>query len=68
MAHQVLMPKWGLTMKTGKIARWLVAEGASLEAGQPLLEVETDKITNVWNPRLVVFCSRSLPRRARLSR
>lgn len=47
MAHQVLMPKWGLTMKTGKIARWLVAEGASLEAGQPLLEVETDKITNV---------------------
>ena len=34
-------------MKTGKIARWLVAEGASLEAGQPLLEVETDKITNV---------------------
>jgi pyruvate dehydrogenase E2 component (dihydrolipoamide acetyltransferase) len=47
MAHQVLMPKWGLTMKTGKIARWLAAEGDSIQAGQPLLEVETDKITNV---------------------
>ncbi|WP_428561212.1 MAG: dihydrolipoamide acetyltransferase family protein [Solidesulfovibrio sp. DCME] len=47
MAHQVLMPKWGLTMKTGKIARWLAAEGDTVQAGQPLLEVETDKITNV---------------------
>lgn len=41
------MPKWGLTMKTGKIARWLVAEGGAVAVGQPLLEVETDKITNV---------------------
>lgn len=46
MAVEVLMPKWGLTMKTGKIARWHVAEGDSITAGQPLLEVETDKITN----------------------
>ena len=47
MAYEVLMPKWGLTMKTGKVARWLVAEGGAIETGQPLLEVETDKITNV---------------------
>lgn len=47
MAYEVQMPKWGLTMKTGKIARWLVAEGGAVAAGQPLLEVETDKITNV---------------------
>ncbi len=47
MAYEVLMPKWGLTMKTGKIARWLVDEGAAVNTGQPLLEVETDKITNV---------------------
>ncbi len=47
MAYEVIMPKWGLTMKTGKIARWLVEEGASISSGQPLLEVETDKITNV---------------------
>ncbi|MFC4678900.1 dihydrolipoamide acetyltransferase family protein [Desulfovibrio legallii] len=47
MAYEVQMPKWGLTMKTGKIARWLVDEGGAVSAGQPLLEVETDKITNV---------------------
>ena len=47
MAYQVQMPKWGLTMKTGKIARWSVQEGERVEKGNPLLEVETDKITNV---------------------
>ncbi len=47
MACEVVMPKWGLTMKSGKIARWLVEEGAAVTAGMPLLEVETDKITNV---------------------
>jgi pyruvate dehydrogenase E2 component (dihydrolipoamide acetyltransferase) len=40
------MPKWGLTMKEGKVARWLKGEGDTVEAGEPLFEVETDKITN----------------------
>ena len=40
------MPKLGLTMKTGKVARWLVAEGASVHQGDEIFEVETDKITN----------------------
>jgi pyruvate dehydrogenase E2 component (dihydrolipoamide acetyltransferase) len=34
-------------MTEGKIARWLKAEGDSVSEGDPLLEVETDKITNV---------------------
>jgi pyruvate dehydrogenase E2 component (dihydrolipoamide acetyltransferase) len=47
MAYQAIMPKWGLTMKEGKLARWLKNEGESVTAGEPLFEVETDKITNV---------------------
>jgi pyruvate dehydrogenase E2 component (dihydrolipoamide acetyltransferase) len=41
------MPKWGLTMKEGKISRWLKAEGDVVRKGEPLFEVETEKITNV---------------------
>lgn len=47
MAHPVLMPKLGLTMTKGKIIKWLVAKGDPVQAGQPLLEVETEKLTNV---------------------
>lgn len=47
MAYQAIMPKWGLTMKEGKVARWLKNEGENVQAGEPLFEVETDKITNV---------------------
>ena len=46
MAHNAIMPKWGLTMKEGKITRWLKHEGESVAAGEALFEVETDKITN----------------------
>ena len=46
MSTELTMPKLGLTMKTGKVARWLVAEGASVHQGDEIFEVETDKITN----------------------
>lgn len=46
MAVEVLMPKWGLTMKEGKVSKWLKAEGDTVNKGEPLLEVETSKITN----------------------
>jgi pyruvate dehydrogenase E2 component (dihydrolipoamide acetyltransferase) len=41
------MPKWGLSMKEGKVAQWLASEGATLSPGNELLEVETEKIANV---------------------
>jgi pyruvate dehydrogenase E2 component (dihydrolipoamide acetyltransferase) len=40
------MPKWGLTMKEGKLSKWLKSEGDSVKKGEAIFEVETDKITN----------------------
>jgi pyruvate dehydrogenase E2 component (dihydrolipoamide acetyltransferase) len=44
MPTDVIMPKLGLTMEAGTVQRWLATSGERLEAGQPLLEVETDKV------------------------
>lgn len=38
------MPKLGLTMKSGKIAKWFKKEGEKVEQGESLLKIETDKI------------------------
>lgn len=40
----IVMPKWGLSMKEGTLTSWLVQPGKDISAGQPILEVETDKI------------------------
>lgn len=46
MAIHVAMPKWGLTMKKGKVTKWFKKEGDSVQEGEALFEVETEKITN----------------------
>jgi hypothetical protein len=47
MAAEIVMPKWGLSMQEGLVLRWLKVEGERVEKGEPVLEVETEKITNV---------------------
>ena len=42
----IVMPKWGLEMREGTVTAWLVEDGAEITVGTPLLEVETDKISN----------------------
>jgi len=41
----VVMPKLGLTMASGTIARWIKRAGDAVREGEPLLEVSTDKIS-----------------------
>ena len=44
MAVEVVMPKFGLTMQEGTIQRWFKAEGERINKGEPLFEVETEKV------------------------
>ena len=44
MAMEVIMPKLGMTMEQGTIVRWLREEGDQVEKGEPILEIETDKV------------------------
>lgn len=47
MTTDVTMPKLGLTMKEGTVVSWLKKEGERVEKGEPILEIETEKISNV---------------------
>lgn len=40
----VAMPKWGLSMRLGKITAWIVGEGDDVEVGDDLADIETEKI------------------------
>ena len=43
MATEIILPKVDMDMATGRISRWLVAEGAVVKQGDVLFEMETDK-------------------------
>lgn len=45
MATEVYMPKNGMDMTEGTIIRWLKNEGDPVEKDEPVMEIETDKIT-----------------------
>jgi len=46
LSVNIKMPKLGMTMKEGKISKWYKNEGDSVEKGEDLFEIETEKITN----------------------
>jgi pyruvate/2-oxoglutarate dehydrogenase complex dihydrolipoamide acyltransferase (E2) component len=40
------LPKIGMEMTEAVLASWLVEDGGTVTKGQPLYEMETDKVTN----------------------
>lgn len=44
----ITMPKWGLAMEEGMLARWGVEEGAAIGVGDEIMDIETSKIANVF--------------------
>jgi pyruvate dehydrogenase E2 component (dihydrolipoamide acetyltransferase) len=44
----ITMPKWGLAMEEGALARWAVSEGDKIALGQEIMDIETTKIANVF--------------------
>jgi len=48
MAQLIVMPKLSDTMEEGAVANWLKNEGESIDEGQDLVEIETDKATMAY--------------------
>ena len=45
MAVEVKLPRLGQGMEAGTIVRWLKSEGDAVSKGEPLFELDTDKVT-----------------------
>src|SRR6478672_5871975 len=45
MADEVKLPRLGQGMESGTIVRWLKSEGDEVQKGEPLYELDTDKVT-----------------------
>jgi len=45
MATEIKLPRLGQGMESGTIVKWLKSEGEKVEKGEPLYELDTDKVT-----------------------
>jgi pyruvate dehydrogenase E2 component (dihydrolipoamide acetyltransferase) len=45
VASEVKLPRLGQGMESGTIVKWLKSEGDAVEKGEPLYELDTDKVT-----------------------
>src|SRR5690349_4309607 len=46
--HPLVVPKYGMVMTEGTIAAWHVPDGSDVKAGDELVDIETEKVTNVY--------------------
>ena len=48
MAADVTMPRLSDSMEEGTVLRWLVEKGGEVKRGEPLVEIETDKVNMTY--------------------
>jgi pyruvate dehydrogenase E2 component (dihydrolipoamide acetyltransferase) len=46
VAYRIVMPSLGMYTAEGKLNRWLRPTGARVEAGEPIVEIETEKVVH----------------------
>ncbi len=46
MATEIRLPQWGMGMREGTIVQWHKKEGEPVNEGEPLVEVEAEKVTS----------------------
>src|ERR1700740_1510155 len=57
MPTNVIMPALELAQETGKLLRWIKASGDTVRKGEPIAEIETDKVTvEIEAPASGVLC------------
>ena len=62
MATEILVPALGESVTTATVARWMKQQGETIAADEPLVELETDKVTVEVNaPSAGVLSSISVP-------
>ena len=44
MATKIIMPQGGQDIKEGRVVKWLKSEGDPVKKGEPICEVETEKV------------------------
>jgi pyruvate dehydrogenase E2 component (dihydrolipoamide acetyltransferase) len=45
MAVKVIMPQAGQDLETGVVKHWFKAEGDAVAKGEPIVQIETEKVT-----------------------
>ena len=62
MAIEVRLPQWGMGMQEGTVVSWLRGEGDRVEEGDPLVEIESEKVTDtIYAPQAGVVARILVP-------
>ena len=46
MSENIIMPKLGMTMKEGTVEEWFKSEGDTVEEGESIVTISSEKLTN----------------------